>query len=189
MQSFRGLVERMFNVLKKWEVLHGGSVESIETKEKEMDVAMALTNLNLRSRLNLLDGIPKRAKFPLGSHIITSDVAPNVPIPKFIKPNDAKFPAHLKPFLADLTNLSPTLRKIVLGVNGFDIFTGRTVQRGENLFLGGNVLHIAVEQEGLDVWRVRFRVGASRKQNVYQCFARINSVNGVLDAACECVAG
>jgi hypothetical protein len=69
-QSFRGLIERMFAHLKKWEVLHGGSIEAISTKEMEVDVAMALANLNLRARLGLLDSIPARAKFALGAHII-----------------------------------------------------------------------------------------------------------------------
>ncbi len=38
-------MERMFARLKKWEILSGGLVDSIDTKEMELDCAMALQNL------------------------------------------------------------------------------------------------------------------------------------------------
>ena len=67
-QSYRGLIERMFARLKKWEILSGGSVNSIATKEKELDCAMALQNLIERVRLDIVDGIPARAPFAPNAH-------------------------------------------------------------------------------------------------------------------------
>lgn len=179
----------MFSHLKKWEILHGGSVDSIKTKEKELDVAMALHNLNLRARLDLLRAIPTRAKYPPGCQIITSDLEPKISIPKFLKPTDAKFPSHLTAFIAALSSIGPTLHKIVIAARQFDIFSDRTKKRGENLFLGGCVLQISVEKEDLDVWRVRFLVGASRKHCIYRCYARLNQDSGILSSICECMAG
>ncbi len=46
-------MERMFARLKKWEILSGGLVDSIDTKEMELDCAMALQNLIERFKLGL----------------------------------------------------------------------------------------------------------------------------------------
>jgi hypothetical protein len=179
----------MFAHLKKWEVLHGGSVEAISTKEMEVDVAMALANLNTRARLGLLDSIPARAKFALGAHIITSDVEPKVSIPKPIKVTDAKFPLHLKAFHDALPSLGPTLRKLAIAVQGYDIFSTRTLQRANNLFLGGGVLQLAVQSLPVDAWRIRWVVGASMKANKYTGFADFSQMGGLLQSVCECHAG
>lgn len=179
----------MFTQLKKWEVLHGGSVDAISTKEKEVDVAMALTNLNTRARLKLLDAIPARAKFACGAHIITSNNEPKTPIPKPMQVTDAKFPAHLKAFCTALTSLGPTLHKYAIAAQEHDIFTVRTLQRSKNLFLGGAVLQIAVQPLHADAWRIRWLVAASMKANKYTGFADFNQMGGLLQSVCECHAG
>ena len=83
-QSHRGMVERAFAKLKKWGGLSGGSVDSIDTKEKELDCAMALQNLIERFRMNLQAGIPARAPFSADAHIITPDLEPSMKIPKTV---------------------------------------------------------------------------------------------------------
>ena len=188
-QSIRGTIERMFAHLKKFDILHGGSVDSIVNKEMELDIAMCLHNLTLRVRLNLLESISARPSYVPGAHIFTSNLQPKDPTPKAVKETDAKFPKHVKDFIEGLSSIGPTLKNIVLGVNQFDYFTERTMKRGENLFLGGNVVQIAVEKEDLDVWRIRFNVGASRKYVTYKCYARLNKDSGVLASICECKAG
>ena len=188
-QSHRGLVERMFARLKKWEVLSGGSVESIEIKEMELDAAMALQNLNELVRLNFMHLIPDRPQFAPGSHIITRDLEPSLKIPKSVSVADAKFPQHLREFHGALSTIGPKLRKIIQAVPGNVIFTTRTLKRSENLFLGGNVLQIQAEEEGLGVWRVGFRVGASMKAVIYHCYARLRADEGVLHSCCECKNG
>ena len=179
----------MFAHLKKWEVLHGGSVDAISTKEMEVDVAMALTNLNTRARLGLLESIPARAKFALGAHIITSDVEPKVSIPKPINVTDAKFPAHLRAFHDCLASLGPKLCKLAVAAQGYDIFTVRTLQRSKNLFLGGAVLQLAVQSLPADAWRIRWLVGASMKAHRYMGFADFSQMGGLLQSVCECHAG
>ena len=87
-QSHRGLIERMFARLKKWGILSGGSVDSVDTLELELDAAMALQNLNDMDRLGLFHLIPARPPFAPSSHIITRDLAPNLKIPKGVNVGD-----------------------------------------------------------------------------------------------------
>jgi hypothetical protein len=60
-----------------------------------------------------------------------------------------------------MSDIAPELRKAIVGVRGKNIFTERTRKRGKNLFKGGNVLQVLVEEQPLDNWLVRFTVGAS----------------------------
>src|SRR3990167_10063375 len=150
---------------------------------------MALHNLNLRDRLKLMGIIPKRAKCAAGSHIMTWEIPPKMAIPKAVKETDANFPLHVKEFIDGLTFMGPTLHKIAVAIKPFDIFSDTNLKRGENLFLGGNVVQIAVQEEQLGIWRVRFNVGASRKFTTYKCYARLNKDAGVLASVCECKAG
>lgn len=189
MQSHRGLIERMFARLKKWGILSGGSVDSVDTLELELDAAMALQNLNDMDRLGLLHLIPDRPPFAPSSHIITRDLEPNLKIPKAVNVGDRGFPQHLVRFQQALRGMAPSLLKIVNRDGNFNIFSPRVLKRGENLFLGGNVLQVRAELEDLDVWRVCFRVGASMKLPIYCCYARLRANEGVLASCCECKNG
>jgi hypothetical protein len=71
----------MFARLKKWEILSGGLVDFIDTKEMELDCAMALQNLVERFKLGLGADIPARAPFSANAHIITADLEPSMKIP------------------------------------------------------------------------------------------------------------
>ena len=188
-QSHRGLIERMFARLKKWGILSGGTVDSVDTLELELDAAMALQNLNDMDRLGLLDSIPARPPFAPSSHIITRDLEPNLKIPKGVNVGDRGFPQHLVQFNEALRAITPNLLKIVNCDGQFNIFSPRVLKRGENLLLGGNVLQVRAELEGLAVWRVCFRVGASMKLPIYCCYARLRADEGVLASCCECKNG
>jgi hypothetical protein len=119
----------------------------------------------------------------------SSDVEPKVSIPKPIKVTDAKFPLHLKAFHDALPSLGPTLRKLAIAVQGYDIFSTRTLQRANNLFLGGGVLQLAVQSLPVDAWRIRWVVGASMKANKYTGFADFSQMGVLLQSVCECHAG
>jgi hypothetical protein len=97
-QSHRGLIERMFARLKKWEVLFDGVINAADTWEMELDCAMALQNLLEMERLDLLNLIPARPPIAPGSHIITPDLAPSMKWPKPLDWNHANMPLHLKEF-------------------------------------------------------------------------------------------
>ena len=188
-QSHRGMVERAFAKLKKWGGLSGGSVDSIDTKEKELDCAMALQNLIERYRMKLQDGIPARAPYSANAHIITPDLEPSMKIPKTVAMDSRKMPAHVRRFHNALSTIAPKLNRILLDVQGEGIFTPRVVNRGRNLFSGGNVLQFMVAEEQFATWRVRVSVGASMKAPTYMCYVRLNANVGVIAQACECKNG
>ncbi len=188
-QSHRGLIERMFARLKKWDVLKGGLVDEVAFKEMELDCAMALQNLNEMDRLGLMRLIPERPHFAPGSHIITSDLEPSMKYPAGLALDSDKVPAHLRRFHSAMSDIAPELRKAIVGVRGKNIFTERTRKRGENLFKGGNVLQVLVEEQPLDNWLVRFTVGASMKTSVYNNYCVLNKSEGVVQQICECKNG
>ena len=188
-QSYRGLIERMFARLKKWGILSGGAVDSIDRKEIELDCAMALQNLIERFRLDIVAGIPARAPFAPDSHIITPDLEPSMKIPRGYPLNSEKVPIHVRKFHGALSTIVPKLEQILSAAGNERIFTPRLAKRGNNLFLGGNVLQYMVEEEDLGVWRVRISVGASMKTPIYKCYARLDANVGVLRQICECKNG
>ncbi len=175
--------------MKKWEILSGGSVDSINTKEKELDCAMALQNLIERHRLNIVDDIPARAPYAPNAHIITPDLEPSMKIPKSVPLNSKKMPKHVLKFNGALTRIVPKLEQVLVKKGDDSLFQPRLLKRTENLFLGGNVLQFMVQEEALGIWRVRISVGASMKTPVYKCYARLDANEGVVDQICECKNG
>jgi hypothetical protein len=103
-QSHRGLIERMFACLKKWDILFGGHVDSINTSEMELDCAMALQNLLEMERLKLLDLIPARPRFAPDSHITTPKTDPSMQYPAAVKLESPKVPVHVREFHAEMTS-------------------------------------------------------------------------------------
>lgn len=188
-QTYRGLIERIFARLKKWEVLFDALVDAIDIKEMEVDCAMALQNLIELRRLKLMGTIPARAPFSANAHIITNDLAPSLKIPATLALDSPKMPAHIVNFATAMSTLFPILRKKALALPGSVIFPPRILKRGENLFLGGNVLQFMVEDQGLGVWRVRMSVAASMKFPVYKCYALLSAAQGVEKQICECKNG
>jgi hypothetical protein len=183
------MIERRFAILKNWHGLFGGKCESIDALEMELDSAMALDNLNLRHRLDLAGGIPKRAPFAPNSHIITPDRDVDLRIPKSIALDSPKFPAHLKCFHIALTSLVPFMNQAIQnnGVNA--LFSNRIVKRAQNLWKGGNVLHIGVQDAGEGHWWVRVSAGASMKSTVYNCWIDLLENVGVVGQAGQCKNG
>lgn len=179
----------MFQRLKLWECLSGGQVDNVKMLERELDNAMALHNLNERHRQKLMDGIPDVAPHPPGAHIITKDLDVKQMYPKPISMEDAKFPAHAKQFREELKSIAPSLDKVLRVGSREQLFSSRTKKRGENLFLGGIVLQVALQQEPNDQWIARFNVGASMKNPVYKCWVKLQKGRGFVQSACECKNG
>lgn len=188
-QSHRGLIERMFARLKKWQVLFGNLVDSIDTKEKELDCAMALQNLIELDRMELLNMIPGRPPFAPGSHIITPDLQPSMKFPAAVSLASDKVPQHVRAFHAAMSSIAPMLKAQVLRIGSGNIFSERVVKRGDAKFLGGNVLQFQLQQQPLDQWWVRASVGASMKTPVYKCYFVLDANKGVTESCCECKNG
>lgn len=188
-QSCRSVVERMFASLKKWEVLFGSDVDSIEKLEKELDCAMALHNLIILQREDMMHMIPARAKFSKNAHIITPSLEPSMKFPPKLALESPKVPVHVKEFHVALAQLSPMIVKLLEATGRDQIFTGRVAKRGLNLWEAGNVLQIMVERHELDNWWIRFSVGASIKFPTYKCYCVLNHISGLVKFICECKGG
>ncbi len=188
-QSHRGLIERMFARLKKWEIMFDASVEAIDRKEIELDCVMALQNLIELCCMERLDTIPKRAPFSADAHIMTPNLEPKFRILPGLALNSPKMPQHVVAFHGAMTTIYPTIRKQARGLSGHIIFPPRILKRGENLFKGGNVVQFMLHDEGLGRWRIRFSVAASMKFPVYKCYAILSADSGVERQICECKNG
>lgn len=188
-QSHRGLIERMFARLKKWQILQNGNVDSILIREKELDAAMALLNLNERDRQGLMDSIPERAPCPPDAHIITKDLEPKLNIPTGITERDVRFPSHWKPFLSWAPSLLPELRLVLKGEGREAVFSARVRKRGENLFRGGNVAQFQLQNLPNDVYRINGWTHASMKAACYGWFVDLQQGDVLVHSACMCKNG
>lgn len=188
-QSHRGLIERMFARLKKWEILQGGNIEGIDAFEMELDSAMALQNLMERGRLELMGGIPHKAPCPADAHIITRNLTAKLSIPKAITQENAKFPPHWKTVIQRMASITPDLQKILKGDSQLQIFSQRVLKRGENLFSGGNVVQISSQVLNNDVVRFQARVYASMKIPCYTTFFEVQKGDGIIRSTCSCKNG
>lgn len=185
-QSHRGVIERGFPKLKKWEILQGGTIESIDTFELELDSCMALQNLIERHRLGLMAGIPARAPCVANAHIITKDVEPNMSIPKSITQDNKKFPAHWKEVMRLMTSVMPDIKRILKGGSDIDIFSKRVLKRGKNLHSGGHCVQISSQVLENDVIRYGAWTYASMKPPCYQTFFDVQKGVGVIRSVCTC---
>ena len=188
-QSNRSVIERSIGELKDFQILSGGSCDSIVQKEKELDAALSLHNLIRMYRDGRFETIPEHAPCLPGAHIITPS-EPKLPsIPKEVSVADQDFPPHLATFHQDLTKHAKQMRQWLYDASRDQIFSNRVAQRGVNLVNGGNVLQIAVHQRGDSVWIVRAEVGASMKGVSYILYLELTIGSNVFKATCECLAG
>ena len=170
-------------------MLFGALVESIDFKEMEVDCAAALQNLIELVRLEQIDTIPDKAPFSANAHIITRDLEPKLSIPKELRLDSPKMPQHVVGFHQAMTTMYPMIRKKALALPGNVIFPPRILKRGENLFKGGNVLQLMVQDLGHGEWCIRFCVAASMKFPMYKCFAVLSADHGINKQICECKNG
>ena len=189
MQSYRGLIERMFAQLKMFQILQGGQCDSIVTKEMELDCAMALHNLITRERLGLMDDIPARAPYAPSAHIITPTRQDIVKLPTKIDFVHGHFPPHLTQFHEFLTSHVGEISRALAGAGADQIFSSRVKARGHNLYHGGNILQMGVRHVNDGQWIIRVYVGASMKGVSYNCYVRMQLGSHHFETTCECIAG
>lgn len=188
-QSYRGLIERMFAQLKMFQILQGGQCDSIVTKEMELDCAMALHNLITRERLGLMGDIPARAPHAPSAHIITPSRQDIVKLPKKIDLASPLFPTHLTQFREFLTTHVGEISRALADASPDQIFSSRVEARGRNLYQGGNILQMGARHVNDGQWIIRVLVGASMKGVSYNCYVRMQLGSHHFETTCECIAG
>ena len=110
-------------------------------------------------------------------------------IPNRIELNSPQFPAHLLRFRAALTSLVPLLTQAIQNNGDNALFSNRIVKRAENLWKGGNVLQLRVQDAKHGHWWVRVSAGASMKGTVYDCWVDLLDNVGVVGQAGQCKNG
>ncbi len=188
-QSHRGLVERMIRCLKEFGISQGGSVDSIEKLELEVDVVCALHNLKVLCREGRMEAVPRRARFAPSTHIFTPDLEPPLKIPACVPLDSPKVPSHVSRFREELSSVVPKLEAILNGSDSDNPFSQRVLARGKNLADGCNVLQVAVQDDDDGLYTLKFNVGASMKSVVYDCFVQVKKDVGIIQQACECKHG
>lgn len=191
-QSFRAVVEQTIADLKTAKVLSGNKVSSIVEREKELDCVIALHNLRvlLKQDANYTI-VARRAALP-GEHIFRPVIPAkevDLKIPPPIVPKDEPNYVHIRKFAEFLSSAIPSVKK-ALEIGGKSAAFFPTVgKRGKNLYEGAYVLQLRVQYEGLDVWTVKYLVGASYSYEVHTGYFQMSCNNPVLHHICDCYGG
>jgi hypothetical protein len=185
-QSHRGLIERRLQTLKRHRVLQDSKADSIETKEKELDVVMSISNGNLAATENRLPDHTGRPPHAEGAHIIT----PNLDVPRrHPKKAPNELPQNVLDFQEAFHAVANDLKRTMERSHVHQKFSGRVVKRGENLWKGGNVLQIQVQNVELDLWWVKMHVAPSLRAGSYQCILKFTKNSHAFESMCDCTNG
>ncbi len=163
-QSVRATVEQTIGDLKKWKVMCSNKLKTAEAFESIFDCVAALHNFRVLCKADKNFDIPARRAVVTDEHIfkpIIQEKEVDLKIPKD-QPNleVAKY-HHIRDFTRFLSSAAPAIKK-ALERGGQEVdFTPTVLERGKNLHNGAYVLQLQVHPEPLDVWTLKYIVGAS----------------------------
>lgn len=163
-QSQRAVVEQTIADLKLAKVLDGNKISEVEDRSKELDCVIGLHNLRVLLKDDPEYAIPQRRAAIPDDHVFKPLASPkelDFKIPAEIRPSQEALIGHIRAFETFLPSAAPALKKAVkIGGDG-SVFLPTVGKRGRNLFNGAYVLHLRVQEEEMQVWTVKFLVGAS----------------------------
>jgi hypothetical protein len=188
-QSVRAVVEQTIRDLKCFKIMDGNKIKAVAEFEEVLDCVIALHNLRvLLKAKKSFDLLPRRVAVP-GDHVFK----PKIPQ----KDVDLKIPADTpdlsKPEYRDIRDFKGFLAaaapavKNALEKNGRDCIFFPTVKiRGQNLYNGAYVLQLQLQRELLDVWAVKYVVGASYSYETHTGYVQMSKENAALHHICDC---
>jgi hypothetical protein len=191
-QSARVVVEQTIRDLKCFKVMESNKIKSVEEFEKVLDCVIALHNLKVLLRKDEnFDIPPRRAAIP-GEHIFRpqqaeKDVDLKIPADK-PDPNAPTY-HHIRDFVNFLPSAAPAIKKAVVRRSQDHVFTPTVLERGKNLHDGAYVLQLRVQDEGLDIWTVKYIVGASYSYETHVGYFQLSNLNAALASICDCHSG
>jgi hypothetical protein len=94
--------------------------------------------------------------------------------------NDAKY-HHVRDFNDFLPSAAGAIKKAIDLVGPEHVFTPTVLERGNNLRNGAYVLQLLVQNEGLDVWTVRYLVGASYSYETHVGYFQMSKANAAVN--------
>ena len=189
-QSVRAVVEQTIRDLKCFKIMDGNKIKTAADFEGVLDCVIGLHNLRV-----LLNGDfdlrARRAAVP-GDHVFKpkipqQDVDLKIPAdaPDLSKPEYRE----IRDFKAFLAAAAPAVKN-ALEKRGRDCIFFPTVKiRGQNLYNGAYVLQLQLQKEILDVWTVKYVVGASYSYETHIGYVQMSKENAALQHICDCYSG
>ncbi len=191
-QSVRAVVEQTIRDLKCFKIMDSNKIKAAAEFEEVLDCVIALHNLRVLLKGDkTFDLRPRRAAVP-GDHIFKPK------IPK--KDVDLKIPADapdlskpeyrdIRDFRGFLTTAAPAVKN-ALEKKGLDCIFAPTVKfRGQNLYNGAYVLQLQLQREPLDVWTLKYIVGASYSYETHTGYVQMSKEDAALCHICDCYSG
>jgi hypothetical protein len=191
-QSVRAVVEQTIGDLKRAKVMNDNKISTAATMEKVLDCVIALHNLRVLCKVNPDFELPARRAALPDEHIIKRIIPKNevdLKIPAD-KPN-LSLPdlRHIRDFVEFLPSAVGAISKATERGGNECIFYPNVRNRGFNLYKGAYVLQLRVQHEGLDVWTVKYHVGASYSFEVHVGYFKISRDNAGMGNICDCNSG
>ncbi len=191
-QSVRAVVEQTFADLKQWKVMESNKIKTADDFEKILDCVIALHNFKVLMKIDPNFDIPVRRAAIRGEHIFH----PKLPE----KDVDLKIPAnppnlglekyaHIRKFQDFLASAAPAIEKALQNGGKEAVFLPTVMERGRNLYNGAYVLQVRFHDEGLDVWTVKYVVGASYSYETHSGYFQISKLNAAVNHICDCFSG
>ena len=191
-QSVRAVVEQTIRDLKCFKVMDSNKIKAATEFEEVLDCVIALHNLKVLLKGDkAFDLLPRRAAIA-GDHVFKpkipqEDVDLKIPAdgPDLSKPEYR----NIRDFKGFLASAAPAVKN-ALEKKGRDCIFFPTVKlRGQNLYNGAYVLQLQLQREGLDVWTVKYIVGASYSYETHSGYVQMSKEDAALKHICDCYSG
>lgn len=191
-QSVRAVVEQTIADLKQSKVMESNKIKSVAAFEKVLDCVIGLHNLRVLRKANPHFDIPARRDAIQGEHIFkplipSSDV--NLKIPADEPDLSLEMYRHIREFKEFLPSAAPAIERALERRGNDGVFFPAVRTRGTNLYNGAYVLQLKVQNEGLDVWTVKYLVGASYSYETHVGYFQMSRDNAVRGSICDCFSG
>lgn len=191
-QSARAVVEQTIADLKLAKIMADNKISTVSEFEEVLDCVIGLHNLRVLLKANPQFDIPSRRAAIPGEHVFK----PLVPE----KDVDLKIPAdapnldepqyqHIRKFTEFLPSAAGAMRNALEVAGKACAFFPTVQKRGTNLYNGAYVLQLRVQAELLDVWTVKYVVGASYSYETHTGYFQMSRSNGVICNICDCFSG
>lgn len=191
-QSERAVAEQTICDLKTAKVMSGNKINTVVEKSKELDCVIGLHNLRILLKEDPAFDIPERRGALLEEHIFKPLVAPadvDLKIPPPIVPKQERNIRHIRKFEEFLRSAAPAIARALETGGNESVFYPTVGKRGRNLSNGAYVLQLRVQEEDLDVWIVKFVVGASYSYQTHTGYFKLSKLQVPIDSICCCYSG
>jgi hypothetical protein len=191
-QSLRAVVEQTIADLKQSKIMGGNKISTVVQFEKVLDCVIGLHNLRVLLKHNPDFDIPARRAAMLGEHVfkpVVPEKDVNLKIPADQPDLSRQEFKEIRKFKEFLPSANGAINKAIELAGKESVFFPTVRKRGLNLYNGAYVLQLQVQHEGLDMWTVKFVVGASYSYETHFGYFQMSQENAVINNICNCYSG